>query len=293
MYYDETMHTVTLKDDSYPFLLKEISHPPEQLYYEGAKDIFERADAQERRRVAIVGTRRPTRYGIEMAHTLSRDLASAGIIIVSGLALGIDAAAHQGALEGGGETWAVLGSGLSHIYPASHRGLAKKIVEQNGTIISEFSPEQVPQQWTFPQRNRVIAGLAHATIVVEAPEKSGALITARFALDANREVGAVPGEATSVHSQGTLALLKEGAALVTEASDVLTLLGVPVESKKQLFLDNMSGMEQDILRYLEAPRNVEELVLLLGCPVEDMYRHLTFLEMHGLVRNQSGLITKM
>lgn len=207
---------VTLLDPEYPPLLREIEDPPAVLYVKGEGEI------DSRKALGIVGTRRASGYGKAVAHRLAAELARLGIIVVSGLALGIDTAAHHGALDGGGTTVAVLGAGLGRIYPAENEGLAQKIEKEGGLILSEFPILAPPAKWTFPQRNRIISGLSRGVIVVEAPEKSGALITARLALEQGREVFAVPGQVTSFASRGTNRLIQDGARLVMDAEDILS-----------------------------------------------------------------------
>jgi len=268
------MKAIVRTDAAYPALLKETAKPPETLFVRGQSFYNQNPDAPI---VAIVGTRRPTAYGREIAFTLARDLALRGAVIVSGLALGIDAAAHRGALEGGGVTWAVLGSGIENIQPTYNRKLAEDILKGNGSIISEYPGTTAAAAWTFPARNRIIAGLSHAVIIVEAAMRSGSLITARLALEANREVGAVPGEVSSVQSIGTHALLREGAALIRDAHDVLELVGreVPQEEK----VDKFDGIAQNILHSLNAPKTINEIAFTLKYDIGFLQEHLTSLEM--------------
>ncbi len=207
---------VTLLDPEYPPLLREIDDPPPVLYMKGEGEI----DSQKA--LAIVGTRRASGYGKAVAHKLAAELARFGLPVVSGLALGIDTAAHHGALDGGGTTVAVLGAGLGHIYPAENKGLAQRIEKEGGLILSEFPVSTPPARWTFPQRNRIISGLVRGVVVVEAPERSGALITARLALEQGREVFAVPGQVTSSASRGTNRLIQDGARLVMDVEDILS-----------------------------------------------------------------------
>jgi len=206
---------------TYPTLLRGIPDPPPALWLRG--------DAPEelltRPSVAIVGARACSSYGRSVARSLGRELAAAGLVVVSGLARGVDGEAHRGALDVGGITVAVLGCGIDRDYPAAHRELARRIVE-NGLIVSEYEPGVEPAPWRFPARNRIIAGLCAATVVVEARERSGALITADFALEDGREVMVVPGEITSAVSAGSNALLRLGATPVTAASDVLEAYGI-------------------------------------------------------------------
>ncbi|MBI2038888.1 MAG: DNA-protecting protein DprA [Candidatus Niyogibacteria bacterium] len=272
-------------DERFPDGLRHIPEPPEILYCLGNAEVLAHAPS-----VAIVGTRRATRYGLETARDLARDASNAGIAVVSGLALGIDAEAHTGALAGKSPTIAVLGSGLNHIVPMTNRRLAEQILETGGAIVSEFEPDMPAETWTFPQRNRIIAGLAEATIVIEAPEKSGALITARFALDFNRDVGAVPGEITSINSKGTNQLLKEGAALIRTLDDVYELLGLEVKIRPAL--DIMDENDNNLLRCLETPQNAEMLADAVRTSISELLGRLTRLELAGKIENRGGLFHK-
>ena len=208
------LHKITKHDPLYPSLLHETHDPPPHLYCMGLP-----LKPQDRY-LAIVGTRRPSVYGKQMAEEFSFALAKAGFTIVSGLAYGIDAIAHAAALQAGGTTIAVLGSGLNYITPTSNAALARSI-QKSGTIITEFEAEMAPNKGTFPQRNRIIAGMCPATLVIEAPERSGALITARIALEQNRDVFAVPGSLRNPLSQGCLSLIQQGAKCVTSIQDIL------------------------------------------------------------------------
>jgi DNA processing protein len=209
------------RDAAFPPLLAAIHDPPARLYLRGSAA----PDLLDRPAIAVVGARACSSYGRSVARTLARDLASSGLVVVSGMARGIDGDAHRGALEGGGPTVAVLGCGVDRDYPAAHAELARRIVEA-GLIVSEYEPGIEPAPWRFPARNRIIAGLCRATLVVEARERSGALITADFALEEGREVLAVPGEITSSLSGGTNALLRLGATPVTCLEDVLEAYGI-------------------------------------------------------------------
>lgn len=212
------MQILTKASAVYPPLLREISDPPRQLYMHGAcnpHDTF----------IAIVGTRQPSERGFQTAHEFSYHLAKGGYTIVSGLAYGIDTAAHEGALAAKGKTIAVLGTGINNISPRGNCSLAEKILKYDGGIISEYEPHMSGAKYHFPKRNRIIAGIAIATIVIEAPNHSGALITARCALDYNRDVFAVPGSIYSENSIGTNDLIKKGAAqLITSIADILNFL---------------------------------------------------------------------
>jgi len=204
-------------DPGYPALLASISSPPEL----DVRGTLEPGDALA---IAIVGSRQATAYGVEVAETLAADLAARGVTIVSGLARGIDTAAHRGALAAGGRTLAVLGHGIAHVYPPENRGLAEAIVE-HGALLSQFPPTIGPLAYQFPVRNRTLAGLALGVVVVEAAERSGALITAGLAGDLGREVFAVPGRITSAASRGTNGLIRDGARLVGHWSDIVAELG--------------------------------------------------------------------
>lgn len=275
---------MTIEDPSYPPLLKEIAHPPLSIYYKGEiKDFFQKF----KHCVTIVGTRKATAYGREKSRELARDLSSEGIVVVSGLAFGVDGEAHKGALEGGAPTIAVLGSGLNSIYPAYHKDLARKIVEKNGLIFSEYHPEQKAAKWTFPERNRIAAGLSLATIVIEAPQQSGSLITANFALDANREVGAMPGDVSSFNSEGTNNLIKSGAALIRHSDDILELIGL--KRKKKNDLDNLSEIEKYVINLLDSPKTREELSVKDNFSLTELNQAISILEIRGLIENKGGM----
>lgn len=222
------VRVMTFLDDDYPKNLKNIYDPPVVLYIKG--EILPQDDIA----VAIVGSRLASFYGIQSAERLGFELGSRGITIVSGLARGIDSSAHKGALKANGRTLAVLGSGLGNIYPEEHRGLAEKISE-SGAVISEFPMMTIPEKGNFPKRNRVISGLSMGVVVVEAAERSGALITSDCALEQGREVFAVPGKVDSVTSKGTNKLIKQGAKLVGAADDIL----------EELHLQIMTGAKEN------------------------------------------------
>ena len=212
---------VARSDPGFPPLLRAIHDPPPGLFLRGEAGV----ELLSGRAVAIVGARACSAYGAEVARMLGRELAAAGLTVVSGLARGVDGAAHRGALEAGGITVAVLGCGVDRDYPAAHAGLAREI-GRHGLVVSEYAPGVEPAPWRFPARNRIIAGLARATVVVEARERSGALITADLALEEGREVLACPGEITSALSAGTNALLRLGATPLTRMEDVLEAYGL-------------------------------------------------------------------
>ena len=214
------MTPVPWSDPSYPAALAAIADPPFVLWTRGA------ASALERPAVALVGSRAASPHGLAVAERLGADLAARGIVVVSGLARGVDSAAHRGALLGGGSTVAVLGSGADVIYPPEHAALAREI-ESTGVVMSELAPGTPPLPLFFPLRNRIISGLSRAIVVIEAGEKSGSLITARLALDQGREVLAVPGNVLSGRNRGAHGLLRDGAKIVEDADDILEELGLP------------------------------------------------------------------
>ncbi|MGD2012012.1 MAG: DNA-processing protein DprA [Desulfobacterales bacterium] len=211
---------VTMTDPDYPALLLQIPDPPPFLYVRGKLE-------SQCKAVAVVGSRIATRYGLSMAARLSAELAACGVTVVSGMARGIDTAAHEGALQSGGRTVAVLGSGLEKVYPAENRKLFQTIV-RNGAVLSEFPMLTKPEPHNFPIRNRIISGMSYGTVIVEASKKSGSLITARLAAEQNREVFAVPGSVQSFKSIGTHTLIKQGAKLVENAQDVLEEIAGPL-----------------------------------------------------------------
>ena len=224
-----SIRLLLLEDEEYPAALRAIDDPPPVLFVRGT------IEARDEIAVAIVGTRHATEYGRGLAHNFGRDLSVRGVTVVSGLARGVDTAAHRGALEGGGRTFAVCGCGLDVSYPSENKKLMEEI-SQNGATLSEFAPTVHPEAWHFPARNRIISGLSAGTIVVEAAERSGALITADFALEQSREVFAIPGNIHKGQSKGCHALIKQGATLVENVDDVIGALNnrtLPFVSENQ------------------------------------------------------------
>lgn len=274
----------------YPSPLKEIYDPPSLLFTFG--DI-KPADSIA---IAIVGSRHATHYGKKIGEQLGRGLALAGFTIVSGLARGIDAAAHRGALESGGRTIAVLGSGLLNIYPTEHENLAREIIGQ-GAVVSELHPHQPPQSGAFPQRNRIVTGLSLGVIVVEAAQRSGALISARLAGEQNREVFAVPGRIDSRMSHGCHGLLRDGATLVQSVDDVLEQLG-PLAQPTQVDSETtirhpaelkLTEQETTVLQHIELdPTDIDSLVALTNLPAARVLSTISVLEIRRLVRRVPG-----
>ncbi|GGA39831.1 DNA-processing protein DprA [Paenibacillus physcomitrellae] len=249
---------VTIWDEEYPILLKEISQPPWVLYTIGRIELLSSFS------IAMVGTRVPTAYGRKMGESLAGSLAEQGVNVISGLARGIDGVCHQAALRAAGATTAVLGTAVDQPYPPENRFLYKEIAEK-GLIVSEYPIGTPPHPGLFPQRNRIIAGLTRGTVVVEADERSGSLITADAALEANRDVFAVPGPVTSPKSRGTLNLIKQGAKLITHAEDVLEEYGFAPAQKMPEDGNKLTEDEQRIYHMLEqGNRSFDELLTLSG-----------------------------
>jgi DNA processing protein len=281
---------LTETGDDYPRPLRNIHDPPGVLFRRG------KPNAQDEMAVAIVGTRHATRYGVAQAERLAASLARTGFTVVSGLARGIDAAAHRGALEAGGRTIAVLASGLLEIYPPEHVQLADEVAA-GGYIISESPPRMVPLSGAFPQRNRIISGLSLGTIVIEAAERSGALITARHAYEQGREVFAVPGPVDSRLSRGCHALIKDGAKLVESIDDVLAELGPLAENIQRddgTLLTKpaeltLNEIEQQVLATIDAAAtSMDDVVRASGLPIHRVLSTISVLEMRRLVKRVSG-----
>lgn len=231
------------EDPDFPPLLREIPHPPFGLYLKGT------LPPADQLAIAIVGTRRATPDGKTTARRFATELARSGIAIVSGLAFGIDAAAHEGCLDAGGRTIAVLACGIGSIYPRNNEPLANRILANGGAIISEYPPDMPAYPSRFLERNRIISGLSKGTLVIEAPERSGSLATARFALEQNRDVFVVPGPVTHPHFKGSHVLIRQGAELVTGAEDVLASYGIAAE-KAGIFSSGETPDEKIVLEFL-------------------------------------------
>jgi DNA processing protein len=278
---------LTLDDPDYPALLREIPDPPPVLYIKG------RFAESDRWSVALVGTRAATTYGRDVTYELVNSLVQAGITIVSGLARGIDAVAHRTALDAGGRTIGVLGSGIDMIYPPEHRRLAEEIAD-SGVVVSEFPPGTPPDGKNFPIRNRIISGLSLGVVVVEAPVDSGALLTADRAAEQGRDVFAVPGNVTSKKSQGANYLIQNGAKLVLRAEDILDELNLShptVETRTQLREIAPSGpVETALAQYLTAePLHIDDLCQLTGLPIVQVSSALALMELKGSVRRLEGM----
>ena len=280
------VRAVTWHDDEYPSRLKEFTDRPPLLFVRG--ELL----PEDERSIAVVGTRRATPYGREMAHRLATDLARAGIAIVSGLARGIDGIAHRAALDAGQRTIAVMGSGADIIYPAEHSNLASDIAS-NGALVTEFALGTRPNAGNFPRRNRIMAGMTLGTLVVEAPEGSGALFTAKYAIEDNREVFAVPGNALSPSSRGANKLIKDSAAkLVLDSNDILEELNISsVGAQMELAaLIPQDENEAAVLRFVSYDiAHIDEIVRNSGLPITTVSGALSMMELKGLIKQVGGM----
>lgn len=290
------VHLLALGAAGYPLALSAIPDPPHLLYVRGG---IQSADAKA---IAIVGSRQCTPYGKRVTERLAADLARAGYTIVSGLARGIDGAAHRGALDAGGRTIAVLAGGLSSIYPPDHEDLARD-VEARGALVSETPMAMQPQRGMFHARNRLISGLSRAVVIVEANERSGALITARHAAEQGREVFAIPANVDSGTSAGTLRLLRQGARLIRHADDLLEDLqgiSVPIPAPTVEAIEaertppapvkptGLDPIPASIWDFLDESKHIDEITRAIGIPVGELSRLLTMMELKKLVRRLPG-----
>ncbi|KKP88054.1 MAG: hypothetical protein UR93_C0023G0008 [Berkelbacteria bacterium GW2011_GWA2_35_9] len=274
------------KDKNYPLLLKEIPDYPPIIYYLGEIDNL-------LVNIAVVGSRKYSAYGRMATEKIASDLVGAGVNIVSGLALGIDAIAHNEAVKRNRPTWAVLGCGVDNIYPSSHMQLAKKIIASKGAIISEFPPGTPSFSYNFPIRNRIIAGLSIATLITEGMAKSGSLITARCALDYNREVLTIPHSIFSAGGEGPHNLIKLGARLIISADDILSELNIEKKTKQQKAKVELceTPLEQDIVKALKNENcHINELLKKVKCDLSTLSSTLTMLEIKGMIKNIGGNI---
>ncbi len=276
---------VTLDDPDYPRKLLSIEYPPPILFMKGS------IQPGDEYAVAVVGTRRITAYGRQVAEDLARFLAQNNVTVVSGLARGVDSIAHQAALDAGGRTIAVLGCGVDIIYPPEHRNLAKQVIE-HGALISDYYPGTPPDGVNFPPRNRIISGLSMATVVVEAGERSGALITAEFAATQGREVFAIPGTFYAIRSKGTNRLIRDGALPLLDFNDLLEALNLDQVSEfryaRQIIPEN--DIELLLMETLKnEPMHIDEIKATLGLSIEKISAALTMMELKGMVRRTANL----
>ena len=281
---------VALGDPTYPFLLRQIADPPAFLWMRGRLPVGE----GPARALAVVGTRRMSPYGARVAKEVTEALVREGFVIVSGLAYGVDAAAHQAALDAGGCTIAVLGSGVDRVYPAQHRRLAEALIDKGGALLSEYAMGAPPDGVHFPRRNRIVSGLALGTLVVEAYEEGGALITARLALEQNREVFAAPGSVHSPASAGAHRLIQKGEAkLVQCVEDILEELQIAPEASSAPAkpAPALAAEEQALCQALAAatePLHINTLCLAVGMDPAAALAHLLGLELKGVVKQMAG-----
>lgn len=294
------MALVLREDAQYPPLLRQIAHPPHLLYVYGETDLTDRFP------VAVVGTRRASAYGLTHTREIAAELAQTGVCVVSGLALGIDAAAHTGALDGGGRTIAVLGSALDKPYPQENEPLMRRILESGGSVVSEYAPGTPPSRYSFLQRNRIIAGMCLGTLVTEGPRRSGALNTATRTLESGREVFALPGNVDSPGAQLPNMLISEGARLVTGAADILSALVIEPKDEPKAAQAAVAPMEAPAERKPHIPGGLDEtqraicaallageadfdaLCAVSGLESDELGALLIEMEMDGLVTPLAG-----
>lgn len=279
------VNSLKLNDPSYPEVLRTIPSAPKQIYYIGA----EPSQWLGRPRLAVVGSRKITLYGKSVTNQLVTELTRAGVVIISGLALGIDSEAHKACLQAGGLTVAVLPTGLDRIYPASHNNLARQILAAGGTLISEYPAGSNTYPVNFIARNRIVSGLADGLLITEASTASGTMHTARFALDQGKTVMAVPGNITNPGSQGANNLLKSGALVVTETADILLAMNIKPNAKKQMSLFRGSDDEKRILKLVKSGINSqEELAIKTKLDAGSLNSALTMLEINGYIKPLGG-----
>lgn len=269
---------IYIKSPEYPNLLKEIHSSPQRLWLAGAKL------NDKEKRLTVVGTRKPSRYGQKVVEQIVKDVASSGVTIVSGLAIGIDCLAHKAALDVGGKTIAILPGGLDNIYPPSNCKLAERIIKNGGTLISEYQKGTECFKSNFVARNRIQSGISDAVLVIEAAEKSGTLITANFALDQGRVVMAIPGNINSPVSAGTNQLIKDGATPITCAQDILESLGINIKAAKVADYKPQNDAEQTIIELLKSGTvQSEEIQTGSGLSPVEYSMALTMLEIKGVI----------
>jgi DNA processing protein len=281
---------ISISDQNYPPLLKEIKNAPQEFFYQG------NLPTKDEVAIAFVGTRKATEEGIILARQISFELAKRGFVIVSGLALGIDAASHRGALDVPQKTVAVLGSGLNVIYPPVHRSLAAAILEKGGCLISEYEKNEPPLPYRFLERNRIISGLCVATVIIEAPKKSGSLATARFAYEEGREVFVFPGNVKDKNYEGSNLLIRNGARLVTKSEEILEDLlpilenygfTLPYVEKNQEVFD-----EKEILIFEALKGNdyvtIDKLAEITNLEIQEINEKITFLFISGKIEEKNG-----
>ena len=277
---------LTFEDDRYPVMLKNIDNPPSVLYYKGDLDLvnFERT-------LAVVGSRKTSRYAKDAVNLIISQLANTDICIVSGLASGIDTAAHTAALDNGLKTIGVIASGFDFVYPSANAELYRKIENGSGLIFTEYFPTFEPLKFRFPQRNRIVSGLSYGTVVAEASLKSGALITANLTLEQGRELMCIPGLITNPNTEGIYKLLKNGATLVTSADDIMEALNWEVKPAEQLKINltNLDETEAKIMDVIEIEdKGVDEIMTATGLDLDTLLINLTTMELKGIIEQVNG-----
>ena len=282
---EQGITVITWEDDGYPRRLKEIDQPPPLLYVKGE------ISPEDEWAVAIVGTRNVTAYGRQITDEIAGILSGSGVTVISGMARGVDAIAHQAALNSGGRTIAVFGAGVDRIYPPEHRALADRITER-GALISDYAPGTPPEASNFPARNRIISGLAMAVVVTEAGQRSGALITASFAADQGREVFAVPGSVKSPQSRGTNRLIQDGAYLVQDPKEILDVLSLTMVTQHHTarVVLPADAVEAQVLETLsQEPMHIDEIGTRTELPIDKISATLALMELKGMVRQVGGM----
>ncbi len=280
------MKVVEINNPAYPRLLKHINKPPKKLYYKGFWDtkLFDKC-------LAVVGSRQMTSYGRRMTDQLVSRVAATGITIVSGFMYGVDAQAHKAALSVGGKTVAVMPCGIDLIHPGHQKNLYEEIIARGGLILSKWEGDFSPAHWTYPKRNRIVAGLSQATLVIEAARKSGSLITARLAKIFGRKLFAVPGPLTSPVSEGTLQLIRGGVEMVTNPNDILAHYGLKQSEPKAVSSSplNLNKLEHKILEKLvQEPREIDTLSRLVGIPASTLGATLSLMLLRGVINEEEG-----
>jgi DNA processing protein len=275
-----------LSPADFPELLREIPQPPKQLYVRGELPSFDKYW------IAVVGSRACTSYGRQACEYLISGLAGYPIVIVSGLAFGIDTEAHKAALKAGLPTVAVPGSGLDWevLYPKANQNLAREILKSGGAHLSEFKPDMKATDYSFPQRNRIMAGLCKATLMIEAKEQSGSLITAKFATDYNRELLVVPGSIFSAESKGVHQFLRLGATAVTTPQDILQALGIAPETSNATLRNDLSLEEMRVVELIASPISRDELIRTLAIPTSEANILLSTMEIKGVIVEELGVV---
>lgn len=284
---------IELSQNQFPPLLQEIPDKPKKLYYRG-----EIPNWENYKFLVVVGSRKYTDYGRSACRELIEGLRGYPVVIVSGLALGIDSIAHESALRVGLKTIAVPGSGINRevIYPASHVGLSDRIIKAGGCLLSEFEPQQKSAPYMFPQRNRVMAGMSHATLVVEAEKQSGTLITARLAMEYNRDVLTIPGSIFSSNTEGPHYLIKNGATPIRESVDILEALHITVQTDLyDISYKNIGLSENEIilLEALKEPKSKENLIKIMDLEISELNSLLSIMEIKGLIQESLGEIRRV